>query len=105
MDATVEHVEVAGATLWTARQGAGPALVLCHGGPGLWDYLAPVADMIDDLVTVYRNDQRACGRSIGGPPHDVATAVADPDALREHWGVDQWVVAGHSWGATLALAY
>lgn len=100
-----EYVRVGGAALWTARQGDGPALVLCHGGPGLWDYLAPVAALVDDLATVYRYDQRACGRSSGGPPYDVATAVADLDALRAHWGLRDWVVAGHSWGATLALAY
>ncbi|MDQ2713346.1 MAG: alpha/beta hydrolase [Chloroflexota bacterium] len=101
----IEAVSVPGCSLWTARQGHGPALVCCHGGPGLWDYLAPVAEMLDDLVTVYRYDQRACGRSTGGPPYDVATVVADLDALRDHWGLSQWIVLGHSWGATLALAY
>jgi hypothetical protein len=24
--------------LWAARSGSGEPLVLCHGGPGLWDY-------------------------------------------------------------------
>jgi proline iminopeptidase len=105
MDVTVEYVEAAGAVFWTARQGKGPALVLCHGGPGMWDYLGPVAALLDDVVTVYRFDQRACGRSSGGPPYDVATAVADLDALRVHWGLDNWIVGGHSWGARLALAY
>jgi proline iminopeptidase len=105
MEATIGYVAVAGASLWTTCQGSGPAVVLCHGGPGLWDYLAPVAALIDDLATVYRYDQRACGRSTGGPPYDVATAVADLDALRAHWGLADWIVAGHSWGATLALAY
>jgi proline iminopeptidase len=98
-------VAVDGATLWTARQGRGPAIVLCHGGPGLWDYLGPVAAMLSDLVTVYRYDQRACGRSSGGPPHTVATAIADLEALRAHWGLTEWVVGGHSWGASLALLY
>lgn len=102
---TFEVVNVAGGSLWTVRQGHGPALVCCHGGPGLWDYLGPVAAMLDDLWTVYRYDQRSCGRSTGAPPYDVATAVADLDALREHWGLSQWMVLGHSWGASLALAY
>ena len=36
-----------GAQLWTSTAGApdGPPLVLLHGGPGLWDYLEPVADL------------------------------------------------------------
>ena len=100
-----EMVGIPDSSLWTVRQGNGPALVCCHGGPGLWDYLEPVAAMIDDLVTVYRYDQRSCGRSTGNPPYDVATAIADLDALREHWALPQWIVLGHSWGATLALAY
>ncbi|MBI2942309.1 MAG: alpha/beta hydrolase [Chloroflexi bacterium] len=102
---TAQHVDVPGASLWTVRQGDGPALVLCHGGPGLWDYLGPVADAVDDLATVYRYDQRACGRSTGDSRYDMAIAIADLEALREHWGVERWVVAGHSFGATLALAY
>lgn len=100
-----EIVSVPDGLLWTNCQGNGPALVCCHGGPGLWDYLAPVAEMVEDLMTVYRYDQRACGRSTGGLPYDVTTAVADLDALRNHWDLPQWVVLGHSWGATLALAY
>jgi proline iminopeptidase len=50
-------------------------------------------------------DQRGCGRSEGGGPFDVATAVSDMDAVREAWGIDRWVVLGHSWGASLGLAY
>src|SRR4051794_19323698 len=107
MNAPVEIalVEVRGATLWTARQGSGPPVVLLHGGPGLWDYLGPVAGMMDDLVTVYRYDQRAGGRSSGGPPHTLDAAVADLEALCRHWGHERWVLLGHSWGATLGLAY
>ena len=103
--ADIEYVDVSDATLWTARQGSGPPLVLIHGGPGLWDYLQPVAEMIDDLATVYRYDQRACGRSSGGPPYTLEAVVADLEALRRHWDHERWVVFGHSWGATLGLAY
>ena len=79
--------------------------MLCHGGPGLYDYLEPVADMIDDFATVHRYDQRGCGRSQDKPPYDIATFVADLDAFRAHWGCDSWTVMGHSWGAELALMY
>jgi proline iminopeptidase len=92
-----EVVSVAGCAFWTTRQGNGVAPVCCPGGPGLWDYLEPVAAMLDDLVTVYRYDQSSCGRSTGGPPYNVATAFADLDALCEHWGLSQWILLGHSW--------
>jgi proline iminopeptidase len=104
-ETTVLRVEAGDASLWSARHGRGPALVLLHGGPGLWDYLEPVGRGFEDVATVYRYDQRGCGRSSGGPPHDVATAVADLEAVRAAWGVERWAVFGHSWGATLALAY
>lgn len=62
--------------------------------------------MVDDLVTVHRFDQRACGRSTGSSQHQtVASAVADLEALRVHCGHERWLVGGHSWGATLALCY
>jgi proline iminopeptidase len=107
-----EHVQVDGARLWTATQGPdqgpeqGPALVLAHGGPALCDNLGPVADMVGDLLTVHRYDQRACGRSSGeGAGQTVASSIADLEALRRHWGHERWVVGGHSWGASLALLY
>lgn len=94
-----------GEFLWTTSGGEGPPLVLCHGGPGLWDDQGPVAGMVEDLATVHRYDQRGCGRSSGSGPYTVARFVADLEALREHFGHETWMVGGHSWGATLALRY
>jgi proline iminopeptidase len=93
------------ATLWTCTSGSGVPVVLCHGGPGLWDDLGDVAAAVDDVATVHRYDQRGCGRSIGGGPYATAAFVDDLDALRRHFGHEQWIVGGHSWGATLALEY
>lgn len=100
-----ELVDVPGASLWTVTQGAGTPLVLCHGGPGLCDNLGAVAGLVDDRALVHRYDQRGNGRSSREGPFDVATFVADLEALRHHWGHERWVVGGHSWGAALALFY
>ncbi|WP_129669678.1 alpha/beta fold hydrolase [Phytoactinopolyspora endophytica] len=83
----------------------GAPVVLCRGGPGLWDDLGPIASMLDSAHHVHRYDQRGCGRSTG--PHDYRPdrAIADLEALRRHWGYDRWTVFGHSWGAALVLAY
>jgi proline iminopeptidase len=102
---TVELVTTRDARFWTARTGRGPPLIWCHGGPGLWDYLGPVAAMTDDLVTSHRYDQRGCGRSSGAGPHTLARNVFDLETLRRHWGLDRFILAGHSWGAELALHY
>jgi proline iminopeptidase len=94
-----------GAELWTAVSGTGPPVVCLHGGPGLWDYLAPLAGLLDDAFTIIRFDQRGCGRSTGDGPFTIAQAVDDLDQVRAALGFDQWAVAGHSWGAELAIRY
>jgi proline iminopeptidase len=94
-----------GVSLWTAIHGKGRPMVLCHGGPGGYDYLEPVAAMVDDLSRVLRYDQRGSGRSQAAGPYDVATFVQDLEGLREHFRFAQCIVGGHSWGAGLALAY
>jgi proline iminopeptidase len=98
-------VNINGASLWVIEQGKGSPLILCNGGPGCCDYLAPVAAMVDDLVRVYRWEPRGCGRSSATPPYDLETSLADLDALREMLGYERWIVGGHSAGADLVLAY
>jgi proline iminopeptidase len=100
-----ELVSVPGGRLWTASSGAGSALLLCHGGPGGYDYLEPVAALIDDTAAVHRFDQRGGGRSLPDGPHTIARLIADMELLRAHWGQERWLVGGHSWGAHLALFY
>lgn len=94
-----------GATIWTATSGTGPPVAWCHGGPGLWDYFAPLASLVDDSLTSIRFDQRGCGRSNGSGPFTIAQAVDDLDQLRDAFGLTRWAVIGHSWGAELALRY
>jgi proline iminopeptidase len=89
-----------------------PAVVL-HGGPGSgctpwWRRLFD-----PDAYRIVLLDQRGCGRST---PHagtslkalsDNTTMhlVADIEALREHLGIERWLVLGGSWGSTLGLTY
>lgn len=95
-----------GAELWTAVEGCGPPVVLCHGGPGLWDYLDELATLLADEFTVYRWDQRACGRSTAGSLRpSMQQTIDDLDELRSHFGHERWSVLGHSWGAEIGLFY
>jgi len=80
-------------------------VVLLHGGPGLWDYLEPIGGLLGDGRTIYWYDQRGCGRSSASDEQSMARSVRDLEELRAHWGVDRLVPVGHSFGATLALAY
>jgi len=91
----------------------GKPAVMVHGGPG--QGCAPNMRRIFD-PSRYRAvlfDQRGCGRS---RPHasDPGTSlagsttghlVADMERLREHLGIDRWLVTGGSWGTTLGLVY
>ncbi len=102
---TEQFVNSDGAQLWTISQGRGVPVVLCNGGPGCCDYLAPVAAMLDDLTQVIRFEARGCGRSDQVPPYTVETCLADLEAIRRHYRIDRWIIGGHSAGADLALAY
>ena len=94
-----------GCRLWTVRQGYGRPVLLCHGGPGLWDYFGDLADLLAGAVRTVRWDQRGCGRSQRRGPYTVDRFVADLDAVRRHTGAPTAVLLGHSWGALLALRY
>jgi proline iminopeptidase len=58
-------------------------------------------------------DQRGCGRSkpdAAEPEYDLSTntthhLIRDIEQLREHLDIEQWLIFGGSWGATLGLAY
>ena len=94
-----------GCRLWTATSGRGEPLVCCHGGPGLWDMLGDVGELLGDIATVHRWDQRGGGRSERRGPYSLGRFVADLDAVRQHFGLDRMALLGHSWGAQLALRY
>jgi proline iminopeptidase len=93
-----------GCRLWTETSGTGRPVVLCHGGPGLWDMFGGLAEELSDIRTVWRWDQRGCGRSEPGGPYTLDRFVADLDAVVAAAGAPVDLL-GHSWGAQLALAY
>lgn len=101
-----EVSKINGVSLWHLTQGEGIPLVLIHGGPGAYDYLEPVAQLLDNrCYEVIRYEQRGSWRSEKKGPYDVDTFVEDLEHLRIHLGLESWVVCGHSWGAALAMAY
>ncbi|TDD28204.1 alpha/beta hydrolase [Kribbella turkmenica] len=97
-----------GVRLWTATTGTATSavpVVILHGGPGLWDDHAALAQMLDDLTVVHRFDQRGCGRSGPSDALSMRRLAQDIDELRVYWGHERIIVLGHSFGATLALFY
>lgn len=89
-----------------------PALVV-HGGPGSGKGNSWRRSFDPDRYRWFGFDQRGCGSST---PHaaDPATDMSvnttqhlidDMERLREHFGVEKWLLMGGSWGSTLILAY
>ncbi|MBX3685176.1 MAG: alpha/beta fold hydrolase [Rhodocyclaceae bacterium] len=95
------HVEQSGAP-------DGLPVICLHGGPG--SRMAAAHRQFFDATRyhIIQFDQRGCGRSTprGGLAHNTtAHLVADIERIRQHLGIDRWLVFGGSWGATLAMAY
>jgi proline iminopeptidase len=86
----------------------GVPVLFLHGGPGagVSPYHRQFFDPARYRIVLF--DQRGAGKST---PHaelrDNTTwhLVSDIEAIREHLGIERWVVFGGSWGSTLALAY
>ena len=90
---------------WGHGSSGRPSLLLLHGlssNARFWE--RTVARLPGHHVVAI--DQRSHGLS-DRPPEGNAnpTFVADAHALADHLGLERPVVAGHSWGATIALEY
>jgi proline iminopeptidase len=95
--------------LGPAGRSSVPPLVVANGGPGFDHQYLHVSGVWSELAkdrAVVLYDQRGTGRSTAAAtPGKLADQIADLDALREHLGVKQIDLMGHSWGGYLAMAY
>jgi len=87
-------------------EGEGKPFVLVHGLAStlrIWDFVAP---LLTERFTVIAYDQR--GHAGSDKPHtgyDLPTMVEDLAGLVDALELDKPVIVGHSWGATIAMAY
>lgn len=114
--ATGHLVTSDGARLYWEESGSpdAAALIWLHGGPGTGLGRGGYRRQPDPAKwRIIGLDQRGCGRSTPlidapGPALDALTTprmIADLEELRDHLGIERWLVAGGSWGSTLGLAY
>lgn len=86
---------------------------MVHGGPGSGRPRGAHKLFDPAVFQVILFDQRGCGDSLpnaADPGVDMSVnttehLLADMELLREHLGVDRWLLYGGSWGSTLILAY
>jgi proline iminopeptidase len=89
-----------------------PVLVV-HGGPGSGCTTTARSMFDPERYRIVLFDQRNCGRSrphASDPAVDMSLnttdhLIRDMEQLREHLGVEKWLLRGGSWGVTLSLAY
>ncbi len=96
----------------TSGSPGGTPVVVLHGGPGSGCSPGQRRMFDPDAYRIVAFDQRGSGRS---KPRvdawsDLSTnttshLVGDIERLREHLGIERWVVVGVSWGVTLGLVY
>lgn len=84
----------------------GIPVLFIHGGPGAG--LPPNYKCFFDnqRYRIIGYEQRGCGRSQfhhATHHNDTWLNVNDINTLREHLGIDRWLLFGGSWGSTLAL--
>lgn len=87
---------------------AGIPVVVLHGGPGMGCRNEHRRLFDPATFRIVLPDQRGAGRSTPRGSHEgntTAELVADLEQLREHLGIERWMLFGESWGATLALRY
>jgi proline iminopeptidase len=103
------YLPVPGAQLYFREIGAGPPLLVLHGGPDFnHSYLLPDLDRLSRSFRLIYYDQRGRGRSSGAVvPDDVGldSEMDDLDRVRRYLGLDAIAMLGHSWGGLLAMEY
>lgn len=82
--------------------------VYVHGGPGGGSQPDQRRVFDPDIYRIVLFDQRGCGHSTPHASLDNNTTwhlVADMEGLRQHLGIEKWLVCGGSWGSALSIAY
>ncbi|MFI5433295.1 prolyl aminopeptidase [Rhodococcus baikonurensis] len=97
----------------TVGNPAGIPVLYLHGGPGSGCTVGARRFFDPETFRAVLFDQRGCGRSLplaSGPDVDLtvnttAHILDDIERLREHLGIERWLVSGLSWGVSLGLVY
>lgn len=108
-DVVEETVDINGVNHYIKKIGKGEPIIVLHGGPGLFhNYLVSGFEKLAEKYQIIFYDQRGCGKT--DFPKDTTSItiqnyVNDLEAIRVHLKIEKLNLAGHSWGAILAIDY
>ena len=86
----------------------GQPVIVLHGGPGSGCNPGQRRFFDPSHYRIILFDQRGSGRSLPSgciDDNNVQELAMDMERLREHLGINRWLVFGGSWGSALALLY
>ncbi len=103
------RLNINGAELFVHTQGPedAPVIIGHHGAPGLSSHSEPSTALkpLADEYRIITFDARGSGSSELKPPYTHEQWVADVDAIREHFGVERFIMQGGSYGGFITLEY
>lgn len=104
-----ELVKLNGTDIFVNVVGDGEPVIVIHGGPVLdHSYLLKHFDTLTNDYRLIFFDQRLSGRSsakVDTSSVKMKMFIEDIEALRQHLGLEQAHILGHSWGGLLAMEY
>src|ERR1700746_3422712 len=105
---TISHrfIETNGIRMHLAEAGSGPPVLLCHGFPECWySWRHQLSALAAAGFRAVAPDMRGYGQTDQPDEIDQYTIfhlIGDMIGLLDALGVEQAVIAGHDWGATVA---
>ncbi len=104
-----ETVSINGVNHYIVKMGNGEPILVLHSGPGLFhNYLTSSFEKLAADYQIIFYDQRGCGKT--DFPSDTSSInlnqyVEDLEVIRNYLKIDKLNLAGHSFGAVLAINY
>lgn len=105
-EVTHRLIETNGIRMHVAEQGEGPVIILCHGFPECWySWRNQLQALAQAGFRALAPDLRGYGQSDCPPEvekYSILDYIGDVVGLLDALGVEQAVIAGHDFGATVA---
>jgi pimeloyl-ACP methyl ester carboxylesterase len=101
---TGQYAEVNGINLYFETHGAGPPMILLHGGLGSGEMFGPILPLLTDRHQVVAVDLQGHGRTADiDRPMDIRLMADDIAALIDYLDLDRPDLVGYSLGGGVAL--